>query len=311
MHTPEATTIDSLAEFLGVSADKLIKTLVMMAGGEPLLALLRGDHDLNEAKLAHAAGVEALEMADAETIEKLTAATVGFAGPVGLSGVRIIADKAVPGMSNAVTGANKTDYHLTGVNPARDFECSEVADIRLAQKGDKCANCDEALQFSQGIEIGHIFQLGTKYSEFFGARVDDEKGQSVPLIMGCYGIGLNRIMAAAIENGADENGIIWPISIAPFHIVITQLSDSEQLTSTAQQLYDDLQAQGCEVLWDDRQARPGVKFKDADLIGIPLRITVGEKALAQGKVEFKRRTEKQAQLLEPAAAVKAVLEITR
>ena len=309
VHTPGATTIDNLTEFLGISADKLIKTLVMVAGGKPLLALLRGDHELNEAKLAHAAGVEALEMADAETIEKLTGAAVGFAGPVGLSGVRIIADKAVPGMSNAVTGANKTDYHLTGVNPSRDFDCAEVADIRLARQGDKCAKCGKGLQFSQGIEIGHVFQLGTKYTEALGARVDDEKGQSVPLIMGCYGIGLNRIMAAAVETGADENGIVWPMSIAPFHVVITQLGDSEQLTATAQQLYDDLQSRGCEVLWDERQARAGVKFKDADLIGIPLRITVGEKALAQGKVEFKRRTEKQAQLLEPDAAVATICRI--
>jgi len=250
-------------------------------------------------------------MADADTIEKLTGAAVGFAGPVGLAGARIIADKTVSGMSNAVTGANKTDYHISGVNPGRDFALSTVADIRLAQQGDLCAKCGAELQFSQGIEIGHVFQLGTKYSDVLGASVQDEQGNNKPLIMGCYGIGLNRIMAAAIETYSDENGIVWPMGIAPFQVVIVQLSDSGQVAATAEQLYKDLADQGCEVLWDDRQARPGVKFNDADLIGIPLRITVGEKSLAQGKVELKGRTEEQAKLLAPDEAVEAIAKIVR
>ena len=309
IHTPGATTIKQLTELLGVSADRCIKTLVLMGDGEPLLALLRADHELNEAKLARAAGVASIEMADAVTIERLTGAAVGFAGPVGLSSVRVIADQAVTVMANAVTGANRTDYHLAGVNPGRDFSLPTVADIRLAQPGDCCAKCGAELQFSQGIEIGHVFQLGTKYSVALGATVLDEKGNNRPLIMGCYGIGLNRIMAAAIETGSDDHGIVWPMGIAPFQVIILQLSEAPQVAKVAEQIYTDLTGRGYEVLWDERQARPGVKFNDADLIGIPLRITVGEKALAQGKVELKRRTEKQPQLLDPAQAVNAAADI--
>ena len=309
IHTPAATTIKQLTELLAIPASKCIKTLVLMGDGEPLLALLRADHELNEAKLARVADVTNIEMANADTIEKLTGATVGFAGPVGLTGVRLIADQVVSGMSNAVTGANKTDYHLTGVNPGRDFELPTVADIRLAQPGDHCTKCGGELQFSQGIEIGHVFQVGTKYSDALGASVLDEKGNSKPIIMGTYGIGLNRIMAAAIETSCDDQGIIWPMGIAPFQVTILQLSDSPKVIETAEQLYKDLTRRGYDVLWDDRQARPGVKFKDADLIGVPLRITVGEKALAQGKVELKRRTEKQPQLLTPVLTVDTAAEI--
>ena len=311
IHTPAATTIDALTKMLSTPAERLIKTLILLADGEPLIALLRGDHELNQAKLTRAAGAATLEMADAETIEKLTGAAVGFAGPVGLSGVRIIADQAVKGMVNAATGANKTDYHLLGVNPGRDFELTTIADIRLAVQGDRCAKCGDELKFSKGIEIGHVFQLGTKYSKMLGADVLDENGKTQPLLMGCYGIGLNRIMAATIEIDSDQHGIIWPMNIAPFQVILVQLGKSDLVLATAQKLYDDLTARGCEVLWDDRPARPGVKFNDADLIGIPLRITIGEKALANGNVELKPRTEKDPQLLEPAAAVEAVVKIVQ
>ena len=311
IHTPGATTIEQLTKLLGSSAERFIKTLVLLGDGKPLVALLRGDHELNEAKLARSAGVTNIEMADADTIEKLTGAAVGFAGPVGLEGVQVIADQTVAALSNAVTGANKTDYHITGVNPGRDFALSTVADIRLAQPGDRCGKCGVELQFSQGIEIGHVFQVGTKYSDVLGASVLDDKGNTKPLIMGTYGIGLNRIMAAVIETDCDDHGIVWPMSIAPFQVTIVQLSESKEVADTAEQLYKDLMARGCEVLWDDRQARAGVKFNDADLIGIPLRITVGEKALADGKVELKRRTEKQPQRLAPTAAVEATAQIVK
>ena len=311
VHTPGATTIEQLTKILNLGPEQLIKTLVLIGDGKPLLALVRGDHELNEAKLARAAGVADLEMADPQTIEKLTGAAVGFAGPVGLKNLTIIADTAVEGMTNAATGANKTDYHLLGVNVGRDFSPTSVADIRLAQPGDRCVKCGQELQFSKGIEIGHVFQLGTKYSKTFGADVLDENGKSQALIMGCYGIGLNRIIAAAIETRSDENGIIWPMNIAPFQVILVQLGKSDQVSSTAQKLYEDLTARGCEVLWDDRPARPGVKFKDADLIGIPLRITIGEKALANGNVELKARTEKDPQLLDPSAAVDAVAKIVQ
>ncbi|MCK4850085.1 MAG: proline--tRNA ligase [Phycisphaerae bacterium] len=309
VHTPGATTIDELTKMLNTPAEQLIKTLVLVGDGKPLAALVRGDHELNEAKLAHAAGVSNVQMADAQTIEKLTGAAVGFAGPVGLSDLPIIADKAVQGMVNAATGANKTDYHLLGVNPGRDFTPSTVADIRLAAPGDRCAKCNGELKFSKGIEVGHVFQPGAKYSDALGAQVLNEKGKNQPVLMGTYGIGLNRIMAAAIETRADEQGIIWPMSIAPFQVILVQLGQSDQVLATAEKLYEDLTARGCEVLWDDRDARPGVKFNDADLIGIPLRITIGEKALAKGNVELKPRTEKQPQLLEPAAAVDTVMRL--
>ncbi len=311
VHTPGATTIDALTKLLNIAPERLIKTLVLIGDGKPLLALVRGDHGLNEAKLAHAAGVTDLEMADAQTVEKLSGAAVGFAGPVGLTDLTIIADTTVQTMANAAAGANKTDYHLLGVNIGRDFTPSTVADIRLAQPGDRCAKCDHELQFSKGVEIGHVFQLGTKYTEALGANVLDENGSSQPLIMGCYGIGLNRIMASAIETRSDENGIIWPMNIAPFQVILVQLGKSDLVLSTAQKLYEDLTARGCEVLWDDRPARPGVKFKDADLIGIPLRITIGEKSLANGNVELKARTEKDPQLLDPSAAVDAVAKIVQ
>jgi len=288
VHTPGLSTIDEVSRFLKCEPSQMIKTIIYEADGEPLIALVRGDHEVNEGKLARQAKVSSVVAADATLIRKVTGADVGFAGPVGLK-ARIITDQAVTTMRDAVTGANTTDYHITGVNPGRDFEIKESADIRTAVPGDRAPN-GSPLVFRKCIEVGHVFKLGTKYSDAVGATFLDAEGKARPMIMGCYGIGLNRIIASAIEAWHDDNGICWPMSIAPFHVVICALDlRDEAVTSTAVKLHDDLESAGIEVLYDDRDARPGFKFKDAELIGFPLRITVGKKTLAEGKVELQNR----------------------
>jgi prolyl-tRNA synthetase len=290
VHTPGSTTIEQVSGFLGCRPQDLIKTIVYWADGKALVALVRGDHTINEAKLAKAAGVTGMEPATPDQIQEVTGADVGFAGPVGLK-ARMIADQAVTVMHNAATGANKTDYHITGVNPGRDFQIGEVADIRYPVEEDR-APSGAPLVSEKCMEVGHVFKLGTKYTTSMKAHVLDEAGKSVPMIMGCYGIGVNRIVAAAIEAGHDDAGICWPESIAPFAVLIVALDVRDaEVMSTATRLHDELEARGIEVLLDDREARPGFKFKDADLIGVPLRVTVGKRSLADGVVEIKRRTD--------------------
>jgi len=289
VHTPNLHTIEQVSGFLKCKPADMIKTLVYEADGGVVVALVRGDHEINEPRLRRHLGANALALATPAVIERVTGAAVGFAGPVGLKGVRIVADQAVTVMQNAVTGANKTDYHLTGVNVGRDFTIAETADIRFAVAGDRAPN-GSPLVFEKCIEVGHVFKLGTKYSAAMGANFLDENGKNHPIIMGCYGIGLNRIMAAAIESSHDESGIIWPLNIAPFTVLIVAIdAREEEVMGHAQRIHDELEARGIDVLLDDRDARPGVKFKDADLIGIPLRITIGKRGLAEGIVEYKRR----------------------
>ena len=305
VHTPNLSTIDEVSTFLKCEPRKMIKTIIYDANGEALVALVRGDHEVNEAKLARAANVAAVTPANAALINKITGAEVGFAGPVGLN-ARMIVDQAVTVMHDAVTGANKTDYHVTGVNPGRDFEVKEAADIRMAVKGD-CAKNGSPLTFKKCIEVGHVFKLGTKYSEAMSATFLDVNGKSHPMIMGCYGIGLNRIMAAAIEAGHDDKGICWPMSIAPFEVLICALDMRvEEVTSVAGKLHDELEAAGIDVLLDDRDARPGFKFKDAELIGIPIRVTVGKRGLADGIVEIQSRKTGDTQKVAPEDAVATV-----
>ena len=305
VHTPSLSSVEQVSRFLKCRPSDLIKTMIFEAGGEPLVALVRGDHEVNEAKLRKAADVQSLTAAEPELIEKLTGAEVGFAGPVRLE-ARVIADHAVTVMHNAVTGANKTDYHLTGVNPGRDFELKEVADIRYAVEGDRASN-GQLLQFHKCIEVGHVFKLGTKYSDAMHANYLDRNGQSKPCVMGCYGIGVNRIMAAAIESHHDDGGIIWPMSIAPFQVLICALdAANEEVSGVAARVHDELEARGIEVLWDDREVRPGPKFKDADLIGIPVRITVGQKSLQDGVVEIKNRDSDDVQKMSPDDAIAEV-----
>jgi prolyl-tRNA synthetase len=303
-------TIDEVSGFLKCKPCKMIKTIIYEANGEPLVALVRGDHEVNEAKLARTAEVSAVTPADTELIRKVTGAEVGFAGPVGLN-ARIIADQAVSIMHDAVTGANKTDYHVTGVNPGRDFQIKSSADIRMAVQGDRAPN-GSPLAFKKCIEIGHVFKLGTKYSQAMQATCLNSDGKAVPFIMGCYGIGLNRIMAGAIEARHDEKGIMWPMSIAPFQVVICALDMREDaVTTLAGKLHDEMEAAGIEVLFDDRNVRPGVKFNDADLIGFPIRVTVGKRGLGEGIVEVQTRHTGEVQKIPPDQATTAVAQLVR
>ncbi|MCK6455112.1 MAG: proline--tRNA ligase [Phycisphaerae bacterium] len=334
VHTPSQRTIDEVCAFLKTRPGQMIKTLIYLrpapsapdshaparaaapANPSPVVVLIRGDHEVNEHKLKKAAGGP-LELAGEGVIQNLTGADVGFAGPHGLveRGARLIIDPAVVAMRNACTGANKTGYHVRNLNPGRDFPTSGdnvvVADVRNVVDGDASpTGSGSPLRLRTAIEVGHVFKLGTKYSDALKAHFLDQDGKSKPFIMGCYGIGLNRIMAAAIEAHHDENGIIWPASIAPFEVLIVALDPREaDVMSTAETLHDELEAAGVDVLFDDRDERAGFKFKDADLIGIPLRITVGRKSLADGVVELKRRDSSDVTKLAPTAVKSHVLQV--
>ncbi|WP_337098708.1 proline--tRNA ligase [Paenibacillus sp. YIM B09110] len=291
LQTPGIKKIEQLTESLGHDASVFIKTLIFVADGNPVAILVRGDHEVNEIKVKQALAIDTLALADQETTERVTGAPTGFAGPVGLA-IPVYADIAVTQMASAIVGANEVDYHLANIQPGVHFNSMASGDYRNAAEGDRCPRCEEGrLQFHLGIEIGHVFKLGTKYSEAMEATFLDASGKAQSLIMGCYGIGVSRLLSAVIEQHADEQGIVWPASIAPYHVHIVPVSakDDTQM-ALASQLAERLTAAGIEVLLDDRDERPGVKFKDADLIGIPLRLTVGRQA-ANGIVEAKLRTE--------------------
>ncbi|MFH2138290.1 MAG: proline--tRNA ligase [Candidatus Omnitrophota bacterium] len=288
--TPGVSTVKDVAEFLEVSPDKLIKTLVYISDGKTIAVLLRGDHDLNEAKLMHALKAKHLSMADESTIEQATKGPVGFSGPVGLENIKIIADFSLQSGQNWIAGANAADTHLKNVNADRDFKVSNWADLRNITESDSCSKCAGEIEICLAIEAGHVFKLGTKYTDSLEATFLDEQGKASKIIMGCYGIGVTRIIAAAIEQNNDENGIIWPMQIAPFHVLIMPLNpEHDGSKKTAQEIYNQLTQQGIEVLLDDRNVRAGFKFKDADLIGIPVQIIIGEKSLAENLIEVKIR----------------------
>ncbi|MGQ9630719.1 MAG: proline--tRNA ligase [bacterium] len=289
--TPGMRTVEEVAAFLGVEPRRLVKTLIYMADGRAVAALVRGDHELNEIKLRNALRCIKLEMASPEDIKTITGADVGFTGPVGLKGVEILADNAIRAMGNFVTGANEDGAHLVNVNVGRDFSVSSFADLRTAREGDICPFCSGALRASKGIEVGQIFKLGTKYSESLKATYLDEDGREHPIVMGCYGIGITRTVAACIEQGHDEDGIVWHRNIAPYSFIITPVNAADRAQMEyAERIYGEMLARGEEVLLDDRDERAGFKFKDADLIGIPIRITIGN-LLPEGYVELKvRRT---------------------
>jgi prolyl-tRNA synthetase len=287
--TPGRRTIEEVASFLGIPARRLIKTLIYEVGGEVIAVLVRGDHDLNEAKLKAILEAPQAEMAAEDLVEEKTGAPVGFAGPVG-TGLRVVADNAVARMANAVTGGNRVDTHFKNVNPGRDFQVELYGDIRSITQEDKCPRCGGGLRFARGIEVGHIFQLGTKYSQAMRAYYLDDNGKEQPIVMGCYGIGVGRTVAAAIEQNHDQDGIIFPIPIAPFEVVVLPLQMNEPgVVEAAERVYKGLVDLGVEVLLDDRDLRAGAKFKDADLLGTPLRAAVGSKGLARGAVELKLR----------------------
>jgi len=311
--TPGASTIAQVTEFLKCRPEQLIKTLIYLADGKPVAVLIRGDHEANEAKIRRALAAETLQLAPPETIEQVTGAPVGFAGPVGLKqAVPIFADREIQGMVNSVTGANQADAHTTGVNLDRDFQVDRFADLRMAADGDPCPRCSSRLIQQHAVEVGHVFKLGTKYSEALGARFLDEREQLHPIIMGCYGIGVNRILAATIETSHDADGIIWPMSLAPYEVLVLPLkpSDAENLQAAAR-VHDELAAAGVDVLLDDRDCRAGVKFKDADLIGIPLRVVVGQRAMKRGRLEIKWRWQSEPELIALDQAAQKVADLVR
>ncbi|MDH6364952.1 prolyl-tRNA synthetase [Enterococcus sp. PF1-24] len=290
--TPEVETIEEVANFFEISPQKTIKSMLFMADGEPVLALVRGDHQVNEIKLKNFLAADFLEEATAEEALKYLNAEFGSLGPVGVSQeVKIYADLYVQGIANGVTGANQTGYHYRNVNPSRDFEVIAYEDLRFVQEGDPSPDGNGELAFTKGIEIGHIFKLGTRYSEAMNATVLDENGREIPIIMGCYGIGVSRLLSAIVEQNAEEDGINWPRGIAPFDLHIVQMNiNDEHQSKLAEEVEKTMSQAGYEVLVDDRNERAGVKFADADLIGCPIRITVGKKAV-DGVVEVKiRRT---------------------
>ncbi len=314
VHTPNVGSIEAVCDFLKTKPEDMIKTLIYSTDDGPIAALVRGDHELNPEKMTQILGGAKNELADEATIQKVTGAAVGFAGPVSLAEKveKMIIDHAVAAMAVGVTGANKTDYHTRNIIPGRDFPLEgdniTVADVRNAVEGDsyKC----KKLLFKRGIEVGQVYKLGRKYSTKLNCKFLDENGKEQICTMGCYGIGINRIVASAIETGSDENGIIWPISIAPFEVLVTSVNqDDEEVASVAEKIYTCLCQKGVDVLWDDREMRGGVKFKDADLLGIPVRITVGKKIVQQGNVEIKLRTESERTTVAIDSAVEKTLII--
>ncbi len=296
--TPGARTIGEVAAFLNIPPTQFIKSLVFETEKETILVLVRGDREINEIKLYNLLGCVQLQMAGEETVRLITGAAVGFAGPIGIKNVTLVADKEVMTMRNAVTGSNITDVHLTNINPGRDFKPDLVGDIRLVAAGEPCPRCSGKLAEARGIEVGQVFKLGTKYSKALNAKHLDINGKEQLMVMGCYGVGVSRTMAAAIEQNHDENGIIWPVPIAPFQVVVVPVNtkDESQMKFAAE-IYQDIQNSGVDVVLDDRNERPGVKFKDADLIGYPLRVTVGAKAVEEGAVEVRTRKNGETQLV--------------
>ncbi|NUN12722.1 MAG: proline--tRNA ligase [Myxococcales bacterium] len=289
--TPNRRTVADVTDFLRIPATSLAKTLFFVADGKPVAALIRGDHELNEIKLKNALAATTVYLADDASVVDWTGAPSGFVGPVGLSGnVTLLVDPCVAAMPQCVTGANELDQHFVGVVPGRDFPLNRVVDLRLAKEGDPCPKCREPMAFFRGIEVGHIFFLGTKYSIPMKCTYLDERGNENPMVMGCYGIGVTRVMAAAVEQHNDDRGIRWPTPIAPFQVhLITLGTNDDDVVAASDMLYQKLLAQRVEVLLDDRDERPGAKLKDADLIGLPIQVICGKKSLEQGGVEVRTR----------------------
>ncbi len=309
VETPGRGGIDEVVEFLGITPSRMIKCLVYDTEKGPAVAVLRGDLDVNEVALKNALGVDHLALASEETVESATGSPVGFVGPHRLSGrdVLVVADESVRGAVNAVTGAGRRDWHVRGLSLERDAGISEFLSFAKARSGDPCPRCGNLLSIARGIEVGHIFKLGTKYSKAMRCEFTDEKGETRPVVMGTYGIGVGRTMAAAVEQHHDDDGIVWPLALAPFEIEIVSLNPADETARRgADDLYEALLIEGQDVFYDDRDERPGVKFKDADLLGFPIRVNVGGRALKEGKVELVTRRDRSTRAVPVREAAEAV-----
>ena len=317
VNTPGTKTIEEVAAFLNLDKTQTIKALLFVTydneGKENgyVAAFVRGDRELNMIKLVNALNIpeHSIEFADEAKMGAVTGCVGGFTGPCGLHDCTIVVDSELPGLKNLCAGANKEDYHAINVNYGRDYKADIITDLKVLKEGDPCPVCGAPIKHARGIEVGQVFKLGTKYSESMGATYKDENQKDQPIVMGCYGIGVTRTLAAVVEQHHDENGIIWPMSVAPYHVIITLVKpDDEAQANVAEEIYASLKKAGVEVLLDDRKERPGVKFKDADLLGIPVRITVGKLA-GEGKVEYKLRREAEKQEISVEEAIAKAIEI--
>ncbi|MGI6227931.1 MAG: proline--tRNA ligase, partial [Peptococcales bacterium] len=309
VYTPDSKTIDAISSFLNVSPQKCIKTLYYQADDQVIAVLIRGDRNINEIKLQKVHSCYNLHLAPEEKVREITGCNPGFVGPVGVQGIPIYADLEIEFLKNSVCGANIEQHHLVNVNAERDFKVTGYYDLRVVEPGEPCPKCNSPLNLARGIEVGQVFKLGTKYSESLNAKYLDENGKERFLVMGCYGIGVTRTMAAAVEQNNDENGIIWPKAIAPFQVIIIPISAKDQEhMSIAENLYNKLVELGIETVLDDRNERPGVKFKDADLIGFPIRLTIGKKSVTEGLVEYKLRTEQESKNIPIEEVVEEIVQ---
>ncbi|MCI5223870.1 MAG: proline--tRNA ligase, partial [Candidatus Electrothrix sp. AR4] len=311
VETPGMKKVDRVADFLEVTPKEIIKSMIYLADAEPIAVLVRGDREVQSVKLKNLLDATDVALADDDTVWKLTKLPVGYIGPVDIS-IKLVADQEVMTMVNAVAGANEKGHHLTGVNPGRDFTPVLTGDLRQITERDRCPVCQGELELTEGIEVGHIFKLGTNYSEAMNAVFQDQAGKDRTMVMGCYGIGVSRVVAAAIEQNHDDNGIIFPLPLAPFQVIVLNLGiKNKETTVAAEKLYQDLQAIGVEVLLDDRDERPGSKFKDADLIGIPYRVTVGKTWEKEGQVELRLRRNGETTLLNYEQAAANIADMVR
>ncbi len=309
VETPGTKKVARVAEFLSVKTTDIIKTMIYLADGKPVAALVRGDRTVQPVKLKNILGAAEVDLLDDASAYDMTKLPVGYLGPVDLP-LTVVADQEVMQMCNCVAGANKKGHHLTGVNPGRDFTPDVIGDLRQISTDDTCPSCDGTLRLTEGIEVGHIFKLGSVYSEAMNASFQDREGGEKPFVMGCYGIGVSRVIAAAIEQNHDKNGIIFPLPLAPFQVIVLNLGLKDSaITACADQIYSELLDQGIEVLLDDRDERPGSKFKDADLIGIPYRITVGKTFSKEGKVELRSRKDGQVESISHDSIVEHVVSL--
>ena len=318
VRTPDAKTIEQVSKFMGVPGSAFVKSLIYNADGKPVMVCVPGDRDVNDVKLKHFLDVKKLELADFETVLKASGANAGSVGPVkpADASIRIVCDQALKGAKGCIVGANKDDYHLKNVDLARDCNIADAdfADLVVVRDGDICAKCGKPMVIKRGIEVGHVFKLGTKYTDAFNAVYKTDDLKEATMIMGCYGIGVSRTVQAVIEQSHDKDGIIWPASVAPYQVCISLLDpDQAEVAAVADKLEAELEAMGVDVIVDDRAERPGVKFKDADLIGFPVRVVVGAKGLANGGVEVKRRDQDKSQMkiVAPAEAAAAIKELLK